>query len=127
METLTTLLPYLDWAAGAGAGVLASFTFDWLRATVTPSDRWPAWLYGTLYTARYARYINIALAIVFGVAAASAAALIRSEPVASAADATLAAMIGSLITHARRSLPTEPLAINSAPGAAIEFEDDPHE
>lgn len=65
METLRTLLPYLDWAAGAGVGVLAY--------------------------------------------------------------ATLAAMIGSLITHARRSLPTEPLAINSAPGAAIEFEDDPHE
>lgn len=122
MKTLESLLPLLNWIIGGGAGLLASLTFDRIRAACS-AEGTPAWIYQPLYTARYARYINIVLAIVFGVAAASVAALIRGEPVGNAADSMLASMIGSLYLHARTSLPTEPLLINSAPGADVSFDE----
>jgi len=126
MKTLESLLPLLDWAVGGGAGLLASLTFDRIRAACS-AEGTPEWLYSVLYTARYARYINIVLAVVFGVAAATLAALIRGEPVGNVADSMLAAMIGSLYLHARTSLPTEPLVLHSAPGADVSFDEDGNE
>lgn len=118
MQSLNALLPLLDWIVGGGFGVLASLAFDRIRAACSASGT-PDWIWQTLFTARYARYINVALAIVFGVASASLAAYVRGEPVTSAADAMLASMIASLIRHAQISLPTTPLLIRNAPGAEI--------
>lgn len=106
-DTIAALLPLLDWVAGVGAGVLASWLFDRLREDAVIPDAWRA----ILYTARYARYISLALSAGLAVLAASLAAALRGEPVLDVADATLAAILAAQIRHALTSLPAEPPVI----------------
>lgn len=104
MESLHALLPFLNWLAGAGAGLLASWLFDYLREETVIPDNWRAFL----YTARYARYVWLALSIAVALLATAAAAAIDGRPVLNAVDVAFASVIAGLFRHAQTSLSKAP-------------------
>lgn len=109
MQTLTLILPYLKFLAGAGSGWLASLLFEWLRVRGTPGRG--GILDTALYSPRMARYSVWVLSALIALPAAALVAFIEGQDTLQAVDAALAILLGTLfsqIRHAQAALPMEP-------------------
>lgn len=116
MQTLTLLLPYLQFLAGAGSGWLASWLFDQLRDDCLTRPYWPLWASHTLDTVFYrpmgARITVFALTALIAVGAAIAVAYITGQPVLAAADAAIASLLAILLGQVRHGVQTFPDVID---------------
>lgn len=111
-QTLAVLVPWLQFLAGGGSGVLASWMFDRLRAS-RPLETIPAghWLATALYAPRYARLIVLVLGAVVSVAATVLVALLTAGDLPAVLDSAVAAAVSgvaSQLTHARHLETTPP-------------------
>jgi len=107
MHTLSIILPYLKFAAGAGAGWLASLLFDWLRSRY--AGRATGILDTALYSPRAARYTVWVLSVLIALPAAALSALIEGQDALQAVDAALAVLLGALASQVRRAQTALPM------------------
>ncbi len=116
MQTLTILLPYLQFLAGSGSGWLASWLFDQLRDDILPRPVWPLWAAHTLdrlfYSPMGARISVWALTALIAVVAAITVAYITGQPRLAAADAALASLIAILLGQVRHGVKTFPNTVD---------------
>jgi hypothetical protein len=107
-QTLSVLLPLLQYVIDGGAGYLASLLFAWLR---TRYARWKGtgdWLDRTLFSPYIlvTRLVILVISILFAFPCAVLAAQIEGRDVLQAADVAVAALIGftaSQFKHAQSS------------------------
>lgn len=96
-ETIATLLPIAQlFAAPTGAGVLASWLFDQLRAEWPLPEGDTHWAYKLLYAPAYARITTLVLAGLISIIASVAVAVLARQDVLPAVDVALAAAIGAI-------------------------------
>jgi hypothetical protein len=92
MQTLNTLLPYLQFLAGSGSGWLASWLFDQLRDEILPLPTYPEWAARLLNVAVYrplgARVTVFAFTALIAFGASIAVAFITGQPVLDVTDAS---------------------------------------
>jgi hypothetical protein len=116
MQTLTLLLPYLQFLAGAGSGWLASWLFDQLRDDWLVRPVWPLWAAHTLDTVFYhpmgARITVWALTALIAVGASIAVAYITGQPALDAADTALASLLAILLGQVRHGVKTFPTVVD---------------
>lgn len=111
-QTLTILLPYLQFLAGSGSGWVASWLFDQLRDDWLTRPYWPIWAAHFLDTAFYrpmgARISVFVLTALIAVGAAVAVAVITGQPALDAADTTIASLIAIVLGQLRHGVKTFP-------------------
>ena len=116
MQTLTTLLPFLQLLAGSGSGWAASWLFDQLRDDWLTRPYWPRWAAHTLEVVFYApmgaRVTVFSLTALIAVLASVAVAAITNQPVVSAADATIASLLAILLGQVRHGVRTFPSVVD---------------
>lgn len=116
MRTLTILLPYLQFLAGAGSGWLASWLFDQLRDDILPRPTYPVWLAHLINVAVYrplgARVTVFVLTALIAIGASITVALITGQPVLDAADASIASLLAILLGQVRHGVKTFPLVVD---------------
>ncbi len=108
MQTLSVILPWLKFIAGAGAGLIASLAFDWLRTRYADRKGQGGWLDSALFSPRLARYSVWGLSALIALPCAALAALLEGQDALQAIDATAAVLlsaVASQVKHAQ-SLPT---------------------
>ncbi len=115
-QTLTILLPYLQFLAGSGSGWLASWLFDQLRDDWITRSAWPLWAAHSLDTIFYhpmgARISVWALTALIAVGAAISVAYIIGQPALDAADAALASLVAILLGQVRHGVKTFPNVVD---------------
>lgn len=105
MQTIDLILPYLNTlTTTAGAGALASWLFDQLRAAVPAEralDAHPLVRLALvpLHSPRYARLTVLILSALISLAATSALALAAGRPLAPDVDACLAAALAAIASQ----------------------------
>lgn len=116
MQTLTTLLPYLQFLAGSGSGWAASWLFDRLRDDWLLRPTWPVWAAHALDTAFYkpmgARVSVFVLTALIAVLASLSAAAITGQPLDTAADTTIASLVAIVLGQVRHGVKTFPATID---------------
>lgn len=107
MQTLSVILPWLKFIAGAGAGILASLLFDWLRARYAVRKGTGGLLDAALFSPRLTRYTVWGLSALIALPAAAVAALIEGQDALLAIDATAAVLLSAVASQMRhgQSLP----------------------
>lgn len=109
LQSIEALVPLLQFLAGTGAGVAASYLFDWLRANLPDGS-----VLAFLYAPRYARLTVLALTFGIGTAASVLLAWATGAPLPEALDAAVAgflSLVAAQVTHALQSLPSEPRSL----------------
>jgi hypothetical protein len=116
MQTLQTLLPYVQFLAGSGSGWLASWLFDRMRDDWLLRPTWPVWAAHTLDTLFYkpmgARVSVFVLTAAIAVLASLGAAAITGQPLGTAADTTIASLLAILLGQVRHGVRTFPATID---------------
>ena len=109
-QTLTILLPYLQFLAGAGSGWLASWLFDQLRDDWLTRPYWPRWAAHSLDVAFYhpmgARVTVWVLTAGIALGAAISVAAITGQPILGAADTAIASLLAILLGQVRHGVKT---------------------
>lgn len=109
-QTLATILPLLQFLAStAGAGLVASRLFAWLRAECPPSRAlaWPALARRALpllHAPRYARFSVLVLSALISLVASAAVSGLTGRPLLPDLDACLSASLAAIVSqvwHAR--------------------------
>lgn len=108
-QTIAILLPMLQFAAGAGSGVIASWLFTRIRQAL-PKDTVVPWLLPILHAPRYARYTVLILSALIAIVASVLVALLTAGDLPAAFDAAFSAAlagIASQVAHGHNYLPDE--------------------
>jgi hypothetical protein len=110
MQTLTILLPYLQFAAGSGSGWLASWLFDELRDDIIPALSWPNWaghlINRAIYTPMGARVSTFVLTALIALGASIAVAYVTGQPPLDTADTVIASLLAILLGQVRHGVKT---------------------
>jgi hypothetical protein len=116
MQTLNTLLPYLQFLAGSGSGWLASWLFDQLRDEILPLPTYPEWAARLLNVAVYrplgARVTVFAFTALIAFGASIAVAFITGQPVLDVTDASIASLVAIVLGQVRHGVKTFPATID---------------
>ncbi len=116
MQTLTILLPYLQFLAGSGSGWLASWLFDQLRDDWLTRPVWPLWAAHSLdrlfYSPMGARISVWVLTALVSLGATIAVASITGQPTPQAVDAAFASLIAILLGQVRHGVKTFPNTVD---------------
>jgi hypothetical protein len=116
MQTLTTILPYLQFLAGSGSGWAASWLFDRLRDDWLLRPTWPVWAAHALDTALYkpmgARVSVFVLTALIAVLASLGVAAITGQPVGLAADTAIASLLAIVLGQVRHGVKTFPTVVD---------------
>ncbi len=116
MQTLTILLPYLQFLVGSGSGWLASWLFDQLRDDWFTRPVWPLWAAHSLdelfYSPMGARISVWVLTALVSLGATIAVAAITGQPTPQAVDAALASLIAILLGQVRHGVKTFPNTVD---------------
>lgn len=107
MQTLSVLLPWLKFIAGAGAGLLGSLAFDWLRTRFAARKGTGGWLDAALFSPRLARYSVWGLSALIALPCAALAAVLEGQDALQAIDATAAVLLSAVASQMKhgQSLP----------------------
>lgn len=104
MQTLAILLSILKYLVSGGAGVAASWLFDWLRARYAARKGTGGLLDRMLFSPRYVRLTVLFLSALIALPAAALAALIEGRDALQAVDALAAPFLAFAVSqfmHAR--------------------------
>lgn len=126
-QTTQMILPWLQLAAGSGAGIVASWLFSRLRDAFPQSEA-PSWVASLLYAPRYARLSSIVLASLVSVVSSLLVAWLSRGSLPEAFDAAVAAALAGLasqLTHAatlKTEVPVSAAEASPAPSSQVEPE-----
>lgn len=115
-QTITILLPYLQFLAGSGSGWLASWLFDQLRDDWLTRPTWPVWaahfLDAVFYKPMGARISVFVLTALIAVGASVAVAQLTGQPPLAAADTAIASLLAIVLGQVRHGVRVFPTVVD---------------